>query len=318
MLPTVTAAHDLAIPAEEAAAARAYAGAEKSAATIRAYKSDARAFDAWCQARGLVAFPATPDTVAAFLAHEADAGAKTSTIGRRAAAIGHAHKIAGAADPTCHETVKRVMRGIRRTIGTAPDQKAPATADVLAAMLSHVPTGSLRGKRDRALIALGFAAALRRSELVALNVEDLAFVAEGLRVTIRHSKTDQDGKGAEIAVPHGRNVRPVDAVRDWLQDAGITAGAVFRPITKADTVRADRLTAKSAADLVKHYAAKAGHNAADFGGHSLRAGFITSAADRDVDVLRIAEVSRHKSMEVLRGYVRRANAFKGHAGSGFL
>lgn len=318
MIPTAPVHSEVAIPAEAIASARAYAGAEKAASTIRAYRSDAKLFDAWCQARGLGSFPAAPETVAAYLASEADAGAKASTIGRRAAAISHAHKIAGALDPIGSETVKRVMRGIRRTVGTAPVQKSAATVDIAAAMLSHIPASSLRGKRDRALIALGFAAALRRSELVALDVQDLQFVAEGLRVTVRRSKTDKEGRGVEIAVPHGRSIRPVEAVKEWLAAAGIASGPIFRPITKADTIRADRLTDKSAANLVKLYAEKAGHNADDFGGHSLRAGFITTAADRDVDVLRIAEVSRHKSMEVLRGYVRRANAFKGHAGSGFL
>jgi integrase len=163
--------------------------------------------------RGLVAFPASPDTVTAFLAHEADGGAKASTIGRRTAAVGHPQN-RRSCGPDQPRDGQAVMRGIRRTIGTAPEQKAPATADVLAAMLSHVPTGSpgQAGPRpDRPVVA----AALRRSELVALNVEDLAFVAVGLRVTIRHAKTDQDGKGTENAVPHGRNVRPVDAVRDW-------------------------------------------------------------------------------------------------------
>ncbi len=148
---------------------------------------------------------------------------KASTISRRAAAIRYAHKLAGQPDPTESEDVRSAMQGVRRTIGTAQRQKAPATAEILAAMLSHIPA-TLTGTRDRAILALGFSGASRRSELVALDVEDLSDDPEGLRVTIRKSKTDQEGAGQEIAVPHGRHLKPVAAVRAWLNAAGIPEG----------------------------------------------------------------------------------------------
>ena len=173
---------------------------EKAAATRRAYRSDFAIFAAWCLARSAEPLPASPAIVAAFLAAEANAGAKASTITRRAAAIRYAHRLAGHEPPTSAETVRAVMRGIRRSIGTAKDQKAPATADLIVSMLKHCPD-TLAGKRDRALIALGFAGAFRRSELVALTMADLVEAPDGYRVLIRHSKTDQEGQGAEIAIP---------------------------------------------------------------------------------------------------------------------
>jgi len=306
------------LAAAEIDAALSFAEQEKSAGTRRAYRADWRIFAAWCAERGLDPLPATPETVARFLSAQANEGAKASTIGRRAAAIGYAHKLAGHSEPpTNAEMVKSVMRGIRRAIGAAPKQKAPATADLVRAMLDACPD-TLQGKRDRALLALGFAGAFRRSELVALEVADLAEVPDGLRVTVRRSKTDQEGLGQEIAIPRGYRLRPVEAVQAWLAAAAISSGPVFRPVLKGGRVQAEPLTAHSVAAIVKRYAELAGLDPAQFAGHSLRAGFITSAADSGAALLRIADQSRHKSLDVLRGYVRRADMFKDHAGATFL
>jgi integrase len=261
--------------------------------------------------------PAATDTTAAFLAAEATSGAKSSTIGRRAAAIGYAHRLAGHEPPTGAEAVRAVMRGIRRTIGAKPEQKAPATAERIAAMVPLVPA-TLAGKRDRALLLLGFAGAFRRSELVALTVADIIDADGGLRVVIRRSKTDQEGQGQEIAIPTGGKLRPVEAVRAWLDAAGITEGPVFRPVAKGGRVLPAALTDRSVANIVKLYATRAGLDAAEFSGHSLRAGFITSAAEHGASVFKMMEVSRHRSVDTLRGYVRRADLFRDHAGAGFL
>jgi site-specific recombinase XerD len=298
-------------------AAGVFLSAEKSDATQRAYRSDFRIFQAYCDARGLLALPAAADTVMAFLSAEALGGAKASTLGRRVAAIRYAHKAAGHEPPTNRETVKAVMRGIRRTIGTAKVQKAPATADLLRQMLDACPD-TIRGKRDRALLALGFAGAFRRSELVALTVADLAEVADGYRVMIRHSKTDQEAQGQEIAIPRGTSLRPVEAVQTWLQAAGITEGPLFRAITRGGRVGAAALGDDSVADLVKGYAKRVGLDAGTFSGHSLRAGFLTTGAERGASIWKLMEVSRHKSVDTLRGYVRRADLFKDHAGAAFL
>jgi site-specific recombinase XerD len=298
-------------------AARTFALAEKSPATRRAYRSDFAGFTAWCGARGLVALPASADTVAAWLAALATGGAKASTIGRKAAAIRYAHKLAGHEPPTGLEAVKAVMRGIRREIGTAAAQKSPATADRIADIVRAIPD-TLIGKRDRALLLLGFAGAFRRSELVALTVADLIDAEGGLRVVIRHSKTDQEGQGQEIAIPHGSRLRPVEAVRAWLAAAGITDGPVFRPIAKGGRVAAMALSGRSVAEIVKHHAERAGLDPAAYAGHSLRSGFITTGAENGASVFKLMEVSRHKSVDTLRGYVRRADLFRDHAGASFL
>jgi len=244
-------------------------------------------------------------------------GRKASTIGRRAAAIGYHHKIAGHEPPTNAEGVKVVLRGIRRTIGTGRAGKAPATADVLMQMVALCPDNTI-GRRDRALLALGFAGAFRRSELCALQVDDLTEVPDGLRILIRRSKTDQEGQGAEIAIPRGYRLRPVEAVQTWLAAAEISAGPVFRAVALGGKVSDQRLADDSASRVVKRYAARVGLDASCFAGHSLRSGFLTSAAESGASVFKMTEVSRHRSLDTLRGYVRQVGLFKEHAGAAFL
>lgn len=297
---------------------QAYALAEKAAATRRAYRGDFVKFGMWCRAnRDEEALGASPDTVAAYLAAQASAGGKPSTLARCLAAIGYAHRLAGLPSPAAHEAVRAVMRGIRRTAGATPAQKAPATADRIGAMLQAIPADTLLGQRDRALLLLGFAGAFRRSELVALQVADLAFEPDGVRVLIRRSKADQDGRGQEIAIPRGTKLRPVAALQTWLAAASITTGPVFRNVSRHGTV-GDALTPQVVALVVKRHADAAGLDPAAFAGHSLRSGFLTSAADAGADVLRMMEVSRHRRVETVQGYVRRASLFRGHAGAGFL
>jgi site-specific recombinase XerD len=315
--PRITAAGEL--PEAAAALVRAYGCASMAGATLRAYRNDVGLFVAWCDRHGVSSLPAAPEVVAAFLVAEAEAGRAVSTIGRRCAAIRHAQMLAGVADPTGHAVVRSVMKGIRRTIGTAPKQKAAATVDVLAALLMHVPD-TLAGKRDEALLALGFAGAFRRSELVGLDVDDLQMHPEGLRVRVRRSKTDQEGQGFEKAIPHGRFIRPVARLRTWLEAAGITEGPVFRPVSRSGHIRrgAPRLTHQAVGCIVKRYAEAAGLEAASFGAHSLRSGYITSAAERGADLGRIMDQSGHRNPRTVLGYIRRANAFHDHSGSGFL
>lgn len=319
------------LPAEAAAIVQAYQRASKADATVRAYASDARAFETWCREYGFRSLPASPEAVAAFLVAEAEAGRSASTIGRRCAAISYAHKLAKVSDPTADEEVRAAMKGIRRRVGVAPNRKAAATAEIVAAMLMRIPD-TMAGKRDRAILAVGFAGAFRRSELVALDVADLAEHPDGLRVTIRKSKTDQEGQGVEKAIPHGRFIRPVALLREWLDAAGITEGPLFRPVSRSGRVRsassnaegvgfepsAPRLTTQAVADIIKQYAEAAGLDPMLFGAHSLRAGFITTAAERGADMARIMDVSGHRDPRTVVGYIRRANAFKDHAGGGFL
>lgn len=321
------------LPAETAAVVQAYQRASKASATVKAYRSDAALFGEWCKRYGFRSLPASPEAVAGFLVSEAYAGQAASTIGRRCAAIRYAHKLTGEADPTEDEGVRAAVKGIRRTIGTAPNQKAAATADILAALLLRTPD-TMTGKRDRALLALGFSGAFRRSELVALDVADLQDDKDGLRVFVRRSKTDQEGRGLKKAIPHGRFIRPVALVREWLQAAEISEGPVFRPVSRSGRVRAayksgskvsaeisagmPRLTTRAVANIIKVYAKAAGLDASAFGAHSLRAGYITTAAERGADLARIMDQSGHRDPRTVVGYIRRANAFKDHSGSGFL
>jgi site-specific recombinase XerD len=308
---------DLALPAPELEAAGAFARNEKAPATRAAYRADFRLFGAWCNAKGVDALPASPETVAAFLAHEADQGSAASTITRRCAAIRYAHRLAELDPPTNSERVRATLRGIRRTVGAAPARKAPVLAEMARAMALAAPD-SLKGLRDRALLLLGFAGAFRRSELVALNIVDLEETEDGFKITIRRSKTDQEGHGQTIAIVRGGASCPVKAVKKWLKAANISEGPLFRPVAKGGRPGAQRLTSKSVCDLVKAYAVGLGLKATDFGAHSLRAGFLTSAARRGASVFKMRDVSRHKSMDVLQAYVRDADLFRDHAGAGLL
>jgi site-specific recombinase XerD len=298
------------------AAAIDLAKAEKAASTRKAYGTDFRLFREWCEARGVAALPAAPETVAAYLAAHAGTS-KSSTLGRRVAAIRYAHKLAGLALPTDAEGVKATMRGIRRIHGSARIRKAPAVAGKMLGMVATAPD-KLAGLRDRALLLIGFGGALRRSELVALDVADIQESETGLLVKIRGSKTDQERAGVTIAIARGDVACPAKALREWLDAAGIEAGPIFRPIDKGGTVRASRLTCRSVANIVKAYAGRAGFDASAFSGHSLRAGFLTSAAGKGASIFKMMDVSRHKSVETLRGYVRDAELFKDHAGAGLL
>jgi site-specific recombinase XerD len=298
-------------------ATMAYAEAEKALATRRAYQSDWRDFAAWGASRGATVLPAHVGIVAAYLSSLAEQGRKASTIGRRAAAIGYHHKIAGHEPPTNAEGVRAVLRGIRRIIGTHRIGKAPATADVLMKMVVLCPD-SMIGKRDRALLCLGFAGAFRRSELCALEVTDLTEIPDGLRVLIRRSKGDQEGQGQEVAIPRGYRLRPVEAVQAWLAAAEISSGPVFRAVALGGKVSDTPLANNSAARIVKRYARRVGLDPAAYSGHSLRSGFLTSAAEAGASIWKLSAQSRHKSLDTLRGYIRNADLFKDHAGAAFL
>lgn len=305
------------LPGAHLQAAEKYISAQLADATRRAYRSDARVFAEWCEARQLQPVPATPETVAEFLADQADDGIKPATLRRRIAAIRFAHQAAGLDSPTSSMTVSATLKGICNRVGVKPNRKAPATAPRLREMIQHCPD-SLIGKRDRALLLLGFAGAFRRSELVGLTMADLEETAQGLRVTIRRSKTDQQGAGQTLAILRGDVHCPVQALQAWLQAAGISEGYLFRPIGKGGRISPNPLSTKSVAQIIKAHAGRAGLKEADYAGHSLRAGFLTSAAENGANLFKLMEVSRHKSVETVRGYVRNADLFKGHAGAGLL
>ena len=299
------------------ASVRAYLSAEKSDNTRRAYASDFAHYTAWCDAHDLRAMPGDPVSVARYIAELADCGLKASSIERRCAAIRYAHKAAGHEPPTGAEGVKAVLRGIRRSKGVKPTRKAPADAAAIGAMLEQLPA-TLAGIRDRALLLIGLSAALRRSELVDLKVNDVERRGAGVILHIRRSKTDQEGRGHRIPVPAGRKLRPVAALEAWLEAACITQGPIFREIDRHGHVGQAALSGRSVARIVKRAARAAGLDEAIFSGHSLRAGFVTQALADGVDTLKAMKITRHADPRSLAIYDRREAELEDHAGKGFL
>ncbi|MCU4186609.1 tyrosine-type recombinase/integrase [Acidiferrimicrobium sp. IK] len=298
---------------ELVAGARRLAAASKAPATIRAYRADWRDFTGWCDRHGLQALPADPDTVALYLTDLA-AWAKASTIGRRLSAISQAHQTAELDSPTTSVRVRVTMAGIRRTIGTAQVGKDPVLMADLRKMVAKLGP-SLNGTRDRALLLVGFAGAFRRSELVALNVEDVTDGQDGLTILLRRSKTDQEGAGRKVGIPYGSDPAtcPVRAYRAWLDAAGISEGPIFRPVDRHGHVRAVRLGDRAVAEVVKKACLAAGLEGARYAGHSLRSGLATSAAQAGASERSIMAQTGHKSLPMVRRYIRDGSLFRENA-----
>lgn len=301
-------------------AARRYSRKSRADSTWRAYQSDWRQFEAWCQTVALASLPADPDTVAMFVASQAAEGLNPSTLNRRLAAIRLVHLGAGHASPHNALKVVEVMRGIRRDWAQPPARKAAAIDEDVKRMADATETQTRMGLRDRALLLFGFAGAFRRSELVALNTWNLEERDEGFKVTIEKSKTDQEAQGQVIAVMRVLDSPycPIQALQDWLTVAEIERGALFRRMFRGDKVGESRLSAQSVALVVKEYASRAGLDWERYAGHSLRSGFLTSAARNRANIFKMADQSRHKSMDVLRQYARAEDLFEDNAGADLL
>jgi integrase len=294
-------------------AARDYAAANRADRTKRAYKSDWAHFTNWTDSHRLTSLPADPITVAMYVTDMAR-NFKSATINRRLAAISVVHKQAGMASPASDAGVLEVMKGIRRSIRTAQTEAAPAVIGEIRRMIAHLPDDTA-GVRDRAVLLVGFAGALRRSELVAIDAEDLTTRDEGFVITLPVSKTDQQGQGRRIAIPYGRDHEtcPVGALRSWMDAAAIDHGALFRPVDRHGNIGSTRLGAKAVTAIIKRAIERAGLDPGPYSGHSLRAGFITTAAANGAPERAIAAQTGHRSMEVLRKYVRHATVFSDNA-----
>jgi site-specific recombinase XerD len=289
---------------------RDFIRASKAESTIRGYRADWRAFCEWCESHDVQPLPASPETVASYIA-ECAGRLKVGSIQRRLNAIAEAHKAVGLDSPTHHAMVTNTMKGIRRTKGTAPVQKSPTLTDDIRAMVDATDTGII-GVRDRAMVLLGFAGAFRRSELVGLDVGDCAFSKDGLTVTLRRSKTDQDGVGWKIGIPYGSNPEtcPVRTVQTWLEMAGIGTGPLFRSINRHGQVRLGRLSGIDVARVVKKLAVRAGLDPAKYAGHSLRAGHATSAAIAGASERSIMNQTGRRSVQMVRRYIRDGSLFR--------
>jgi len=314
-LPATSAETALAAAADRRSAEQ-YVLRAQASNTRRAYQADWRDFSAYCEARGQGSLPAQPATVALYLAWLADVQQlKAGTVARRLAAIRQAHLAAGLASPTQDLAVRSVLAGIRRTHGSWQQGKTPLLPETLKRLLAVIRPGLL-GLRNRALLLLGFAAGLRRSELVALRLEDLEWSAEGLLLRIRASKGDPAGRGELVGVPRGQqpDTCPVEALRQWLVAADIRQGPIFRA-TEPGTgkIQARALESKRVAKVIQELAGLAGLDPGQFGGHSLRSGLATAAAQGGASERAIMEQTRHRSVQQVRRYIQRGTVFTDNA-----
>jgi site-specific recombinase XerD len=288
----------------------------QAANTRRAYRADWAAFVAWCRLYGQVPLPAAPETVCLFLAAES-ARWQTSTLRRRLSAISQAHQAANLDSPTRSTAVRKLWQGILRTLGSEEQGAAPLVAELVRQVVQALPV-SLQGTRDRGLILLGYAGAFRRSELVALEVGDVREVPRGLLVHVARSKTDQEGQGEQKPIARtGSDCCPVAAVLAWcgeLRGRGIAAGRLWRSVDRHGNL-GESLSDRAVSLIVKRAVQAAGLDPAEFSGHSLRAGFITSAAERGASVVEIKRVSGHRSDDIVMRYIRPATAFDVSAAS---
>jgi integrase len=310
----------------EALAARAavYATRARGEGTRRAYRAAWANFCRWCASLGREPLAGDPDTIAMYLVRRADDGCAVSTLRVGLAAIRCAHLLAGVPLDLRHPALAMVLEGITRSHGIRPRRQAtPAVPGVLRLLLATRPSATKLGARDRAMLLLGFGAALRRSELVALNLDDVnAVPGRGVQVSIRRSKTDQQGRGDLVAIaanPMDPDFCPATALRDWLvhrHTARDIAGSVsvadrgkrplFCAVTKGGRVTGTALSDKAVVRLIKQAAGDAGLDPARFAGHSLRAGLATAAGDAGAGLPELMRQTRHASTAVALGYLRPA------------
>ena len=295
--------------------------------TRRAYAKGWRCWEKFCVATGACPLPARYEDVARFLVDMAThpgVNGKLPAFGTVIlwrSAINRKHVEENLKSPTNHPKVTGVCKGLARIRGTQSRQVKALREHHIKAMLKSCAKTPI-GLRDAAIIALGFAAALRRSEICGLTVDDLE-VMDGeerpkMFLHIRKSKTDQHGQGQKIAVPEGENLRPIRRLKRWLKISGISAGPVFQTMFRGGSLRGSPMHHSDIPRLLKHYAGLIGLDPSEVAGHSLRAGFVTSAAVHHARLDKIMEITRHRNPTTVIKYIRDADAFLDHAGEGFL
>lgn len=273
--------------------------------TRRAYRNDLEHFLKW---GGRI--PASPERVASYLAEHATT-LSFATLSRRIVAIGRAHSAKKLSSPTHSEMVRATLHGIRRKTGSKQHQVAPALFQQVKEMVKGLR--GVKGIRDKVLLLVGFAGAFRRSELVSIQVEDIQYVDEGVVIHLRRGKTDQFGKGRDIAIPFMRGACcPVKAIYEWIAISEIESGSLFRSIDRYGHVKGCGLSAQSVALIIKQRAQAIGLNAENYSGHSLRAGLVTSAANSGASGWMICQQTGHQSEEVMQRYIRESNLFTNH------
>lgn len=299
--------------------------------TRKAYRKGWACFAEYCR-RADIADPlaASPEAVAGFLISLATQGSpksgqilSTGTLVLYASAINKHYVAAGMISPTRHPAVAATLKGLARLKGTAPRRVMALRERHITAMVRLCPA-SLIGRRDAAILALGFAAALRRSEICALRVSDIEVLESGqgaakrMFLNVRQSKTDQGGRGYRIPVPEGRVIRPIQRLETWLGESGIERGPLFQSMRRGGRLQGKPLHHSDIPRLLKHYAARIGLDPGSVSGHSLRAGFVTSAAAHHARLDKIMAVTRHRNPAAVMKYIRDTDCFADHAGETFL
>jgi site-specific recombinase XerD len=301
---------------ELVSSAEQYISDSISESTKTAYGTDWKAFVIWCATKNLSSLPADEQTVILWITYLSKENYAISSISRKLTSISQAHAIAGHVSPTGHPMVRAALKGIRREKGISQKQAKPLVLKDLKKVLDNIrPT--FMGRRDECLLWLGWSAALRRSEIVAIDREHIEFCEEGLILTIPRSKTDQEGFGEKIGIPYGQCDKfcPVHAVKRWFDLSKIESGPIFFAIGSPDELwirdcnRQNRLSARSVNNIIKKRVRDAGMSPAGYSGHSLRAGFVTSAAKAKIPEYQIQIHTRHRSSKVLRKYIRDASLF---------
>ena len=290
----------------------------KAANTVRAYKSDFNDFGLFCAKNGFKSLPTDPKVVSLYLTYLSTKAIKISTLKRRLVSIGVIHKLKGHYLDTKHPAIIENIMGIKRRKGSIQNGKKPILISYLKKIIDVIDEQEkeeIKKLRDRSLILIGFAGGFRRNEIVSLDYDDLDFVPEGLKITVKRSKTDQFGKGSIKGLPYFDNQKycPVVSIKNWINISKINSGSIFRRFLKGSILSKNRLTDQTVALLIKEYLNLAGIDSKNYSGHSLRSGFATSAAESGAEERSIMAMTGHKSTEMIRRYIKEANIFKNNA-----
>jgi site-specific recombinase XerD len=290
----------------------------KASNTVRAYKSDFHDFGLFCTKNGFKSIPTEPKIVSLYLTYLSSKDVKISTIKRRIVSIGVIHKMKGHYLDTKHPAIIENLMGIKRRKGVKQKAKKPLLINDLKQIIDVINKENdpdVKKLRNKTLLLLGFAGGFRRNELVSLDIEDVEFVFEGVKISIKRSKTDQFGEGFVKGIPHFENsiYCPVNSLKRWINILKIKQGPIFTRFSKGSKITRVRLTDQSVALIIKEYLFKAGIDSKNYSGHSLRSGFATSAAEAGAEERSIMAITGHKSTEMVRRYIKEANLFNNNA-----
>ena len=286
--------------------------------TVRAYKSDFEDFGLFCVKNGFQNLPSDPKVVSLYLTHLSTKDIKISTIKRRLVSIGVIHKTKGHYLDTKHPVIIENLMGIKRRKGTIQKGKKPLLINDIKQLIDVInleKEADIKKLRNKALLLIGFSGGFRRNEIVSLDLEDIEFVFEGVKITVKKSKTDQFGEGMTKGIPHFENSLycPVASLKKWINFSKIRKGPIFVKFSKGPKITRQRLTDQSVALIIKEYLFKAGIDSKNYSGHSLRSGFATSAAEAGAEERSIMAMTGHKTTDMVRRYIKEANLFKNNA-----